>query len=68
MVTQPAVVEIDMSNPVHIGLAVCSHAGLGTPAKVKMSNVTLSGDVDPPGASFFRLEAIGFSTNALPRE
>jgi serine/threonine protein kinase len=68
MATLPAVVEIDMSDSVHIGLAVCSHAGPGTPAEAKMSNVILSGDVDlPPGASF-RLEAIGFPINASPRE
>ena len=63
--TQPAVVRIDVTDPVHVGMAVCSHAGPGILAKAKMSYVTTTGDVDPPG-EFSAFEGIGFNVSALP--
>jgi tetratricopeptide (TPR) repeat protein len=62
--TRRAVVEIGVRDPVHVGLAVCSHSGPGIPAKVKISNVTTTGDVDPPG-EFLSFEGIGFKASAL---
>jgi len=63
--TRPAVVEIDMTDPVGAGLAVCSHAGPGIPAEARMSNVTTTGDIDPPG-EFPAFEGTGFKVSALP--
>ena len=57
--TRPPLVDIKMNHSVHVGLAVCSHAGPGIPAEAKMSNVATTGDIDPPG-EFPTFEGIGF--------
>lgn len=56
-----------MADPVRIGLAVTSHAGPATSAEAKISNVTVTGDVEPVGA-FFWSEDVGFQMIALPKE
>jgi len=64
--TRPAVAEVEMDDPVRVGLAVSSHAG-ALPAEAKMSNVAVTGDVEPTG-EFLWSEDIGFQMIMLPRE
>jgi hypothetical protein len=62
--SRSAVATIDMSESVLIGLSVCSAAGPGIPAEARISNLTLTGSVDPPG-EFLAFEAIGFKVREL---
>ena len=56
-----------MSEDMHIGLAVTSHAGPAVPAEVKFSNVSVTGEVEGEGR-FLWSEDIGFQIIALPKE
>jgi serine/threonine protein kinase len=58
-------VMIEMDDAAHIGLIVTSEDP-GRAAEAKMSNVTLTGDVDPPG-EFLWSKDIGFQMIALPK-
>jgi regulation of enolase protein 1 (concanavalin A-like superfamily) len=62
----PAVAEISMNESVMVGLAATSNAG-PIPAKAKMSNVTVTGRVDPPG-EFLWSEDIGFQMIMVPKQ
>lgn len=64
---RPAVTQIEMNDPVHIGLAVTSHAGPAVTTEAKISNVTVTGNVEPTG-EFVWSEDIGFQMIALPKE
>jgi regulation of enolase protein 1 (concanavalin A-like superfamily) len=64
--TWPAVVEIQMKETVYVGLAVTSHAG-PLAAEAKMSHVTVTGKVEPPG-EFLWSEDIGFQMIMLPKK
>ncbi|MCX5645256.1 MAG: protein kinase [Phycisphaerae bacterium] len=59
-------VRISMNPTVYIGLAVTSHAG-PIPAEAKMSNVAVTGKVEPPG-EFLWSEDIGFQMIMLPKK
>jgi hypothetical protein len=48
-----------MDDPVHAGLAVCSHAGPAIAAEAKISQVSLEGDWSSNG-QFARSEDIGY--------
>lgn len=63
----PTSVSIAMSSEVYVGLAVTSHAGPLMPAEAKMSNVTATGKVEPPG-EFLWSEDIGFQMIVLPKK
>jgi len=65
--TCPAIAEIEMKDPVRIGMAVCSHAGPAVTAEAKISNVTVTGEVEPAG-EFIWSEDIGFQAVALPKK
>jgi regulation of enolase protein 1 (concanavalin A-like superfamily) len=62
----PAVAEVPMNETVHIGLVVTSHVG-PIPAEAKMSGVTVTGKVEPPG-EFLWSEDIGFQMIMLPKK
>jgi serine/threonine protein kinase len=62
----PTSVQIAMNPTVYIGLAVSSHAG-PIPAEAKMSNVAVTGKVEPPG-EFLWSEDIGFQMIMLPKK
>jgi len=64
--TWPAVAEVPMNEGVYVGLAVSSNAG-PLPAEAKMSHVSVTGKVDPPG-EFLWSEDIGFQMILLPRK
>jgi serine/threonine protein kinase len=64
---RPAVTQVDMKDPVHIGLAVTSHAGPTVLAEAKIAQVTVAGN-DNPSSSFLWSEDIGFQLIALPKE
>ena len=55
-----------MDERVYIGLAVTSHAG-PLLAEVRISNVSLTGDVEPEG-EFLWSEDVGFQMIMLPKE
>jgi imidazolonepropionase-like amidohydrolase len=65
--SQPAVVEVAMDDPVHVGLAVCSHCGSTIAAEAKMSQVLLGGDWRS-GGQFTKSEDIGFEAWGKPEE
>lgn len=59
---QPAVVEVEMDDPVRVGLAVCSHLGASLAIKAKISQVSLAGGWSISG-QFTSLEEIGFESS-----
>ena len=65
-VTWPAVAQIAGNETVYVGLAVTSHTG-PLPAEAKMSHVTVTGNVSPPG-EFLWSEDIGFQMIMLPKK
>ena len=54
-----AVIEIEMDDPVYVGLAVCSRAGPAIAAEAKISQVSLGGDWSSSG-KFTWSEDIGY--------
>ncbi len=58
--------KVQMNKAAYIGLAVTSHASSLT-AEAKMSNVTVTGDIQPPG-EFLWSEDIGFQVIILPKK
>jgi hypothetical protein len=65
--TWPVAADVRMSETVYVGMAVTSHAGPFIPAEAKMSHITLTGKVSPPG-QFDWSEDIGFQMIALPKK
>jgi hypothetical protein len=61
------VVEMEMDDPVHVGLAVCSEAGPAIAAEAKISQVSLGGNWSP-GGKFSRSEDIGYEAWGKPEE
>jgi hypothetical protein len=57
-----AIIEMDSS-----GLVLTSHTGPTVTAKAKISNVTITGDVEPTG-EFLWSEDIGFQAITLPKK
>ena len=64
---QPAVVEVVMDDPVHVGLAVCSHCGPSMAAEAKISQVSLGGDWSSD-EQFTWSEDIGYEPSGNPEE
>jgi imidazolonepropionase-like amidohydrolase len=60
-----AVIEIEMDDPVHVGLAVCSEAGPALAAEAKISQVSFGGDWSPSG-KFTWSEDIGYEAWGKP--
>jgi non-specific serine/threonine protein kinase/serine/threonine-protein kinase len=63
--TQPSSVAVKMSPKVYIGLVATSHRGRWQTVEGKMSNVAVTGKVEPEG-EFLWSEDIGFKMMALP--
>ena len=59
--------EIGISEDLHLGPAVTSHAGPAAPAEAKFSNVSVTGKIESAG-EFLWSEDIGFPMIALPKE
>jgi len=64
--SKPSTAVVEMDRSFYIGLVVTSHAGPIVTAEAKISNVTVTGDVDPIG-EFLWSEDIGFQAIALPK-
>ena len=62
-----AVLEIEMDDPVHVGLAVSSQAGPLIAAEAKISQVSLGGDWGPSGR-FTWSEDIGYNAWGKPED